>query len=92
MNRVFIDRWTSGQAAANIKGVIDKRGNIFEGACAREYPMPALAGSKFIERMAAATRNDRGEHHPEGAGGRALGSLGQHLRVLPQRAREIGPH
>jgi gluconate 2-dehydrogenase alpha chain len=45
----------SGQAG-NIAGVIDKRGNIFEGARAREYPMPALTGSEFTEHMAATAR------------------------------------
>jgi hypothetical protein len=38
----------SGQAG-NIAGVIDKRGNISEGARAREYPMPALTGTEFTE-------------------------------------------
>src|SRR5216117_2022532 len=41
----------SGQAG-NINGLIDKRGNIFEGARARDYPMPALAGTEFTECMA----------------------------------------
>jgi gluconate 2-dehydrogenase alpha chain len=45
----------SGEAG-NVNGVIDKRGNIFEGPRARGYPMPALAGSEFTERMAAAAR------------------------------------
>ena len=45
----------SGQAG-NINGTIDKRGNVFEGARARDYPMPALAGSEFTERMAATAR------------------------------------
>ena len=45
----------SGQAG-NVNGIIDKRGNIFEGPRARDYPMPALAGSEFTESMAAAAR------------------------------------
>jgi gluconate 2-dehydrogenase alpha chain len=45
----------SGQAG-NIKGSIDKRGNVFEGARAREYPMPPLQGTEFTDRMAAAAR------------------------------------
>src|SRR6188474_1615879 len=45
----------SGQAG-NVNGAIDKRGNIFEGPRAREYPMPALTGTEFTERMAAAAR------------------------------------
>src|SRR3982075_1280197 len=45
----------SGQAG-NINGTIDKRGNIFEGPRAREYPMPALHGTEFTEQMAGAAR------------------------------------
>src|ERR1700738_1241749 len=45
----------SGQAG-NINGMIDKRGNIFEGPRAREYPMPPLNGSEFTERMATTAR------------------------------------
>ncbi len=45
----------SGQAG-NVKGTIDQRGNIFEGPRAREYPMPALHGTEFTERMAGAAR------------------------------------
>src|SRR5215471_6860377 len=45
----------SGQAG-NVNGTIDKRGNIFEGPRQRAYPMPALAGSEFTERMATAAR------------------------------------
>jgi gluconate 2-dehydrogenase alpha chain len=45
----------SGQAG-NINGMIDKRGNIFEGARAREYPMPPLNGTEFTEQMATTAR------------------------------------
>jgi gluconate 2-dehydrogenase alpha chain len=45
----------SGQAG-NIKGKIDPRGNTFEGARARGYPMPALRGTSFTEMMADAAR------------------------------------
>jgi gluconate 2-dehydrogenase alpha chain len=45
----------SGQAG-NIDGMIDRRGNIFEGARQRPYPMPALRGSEFTDRMATAAR------------------------------------
>jgi gluconate 2-dehydrogenase alpha chain len=46
----------SGQAG-NIRGAIDARGNIFEGARTRAYPMPPLRGTEFTELMAgAATR------------------------------------
>ena len=43
-------------AAGNIKGTIDRRGNIFEGARAREYPMPPLRGTGFTDLMAASAR------------------------------------
>jgi gluconate 2-dehydrogenase alpha chain len=42
--------------AGNIKGVIDPRGNTFEGARAREYPMPPLRGTEFTDMMAASAR------------------------------------
>src|SRR5262250_3668425 len=45
----------SGQAG-NIIGVIDSRGNIFEGMRRRDYPMPPLHGTEFTERMAGAAR------------------------------------
>jgi gluconate 2-dehydrogenase alpha chain len=45
----------SGQAG-NVNGAIDKRGNIFEGPRARDYPMPALTGTEFTDRMAATAR------------------------------------
>jgi hypothetical protein len=38
----------SGQAG-NVGGTIDPCGNIFEGARARAYPMPALTGTEFTE-------------------------------------------
>jgi gluconate 2-dehydrogenase alpha chain len=43
----------SGQAG-NVNGTIDPRGNIFEGARRRGYPMPPLRGSEFTERMVTA--------------------------------------
>src|SRR3990170_3707611 len=45
----------AGQAG-NINGKIDRRGNIFEGPRAREYPMPPLRDTDFTERMAASAR------------------------------------
>jgi gluconate 2-dehydrogenase alpha chain len=45
----------SGQAG-NIDGVIDPRGNIFEGPRKRSYPMPPLRGTEFTDRMAATAR------------------------------------
>ena len=45
----------SGQAG-NVQGRINEAGNIFEGERAREYPMQALRGSPFTERMSEAAR------------------------------------
>ena len=42
--------------AGNIGGRVDPRGNVFEGARRREYPMPPLRGTDFTEMMAAAAR------------------------------------
>ena len=42
----------SGQAG-NIRGVVDDRGNIFEGPRVRAYPMPPLRGTGFTEMMTA---------------------------------------
>ncbi len=43
--------------AGNIQGKIDPAGNIFEGARAREYPMPPLHGSEFTDKMAVAAKS-----------------------------------
>ena len=43
--------------AGNINGKIDPRGNIFEGPRKREFPMPALRGTGFTEKMASAARS-----------------------------------
>ena len=45
----------SGQAG-NVGGVIDPRGNVFEGPRARGYPMPPLRGTEFVDSMADAAR------------------------------------
>lgn len=45
----------SGQAG-NVRGTIDPRGNIFEGARAAVYPMPALRGTEFTDLMGSAAR------------------------------------
>jgi gluconate 2-dehydrogenase alpha chain len=45
----------SGQAG-NVSGVMDQRGNIFEGPRKRDYPMPPLRSTDFTERMTAAAR------------------------------------
>jgi gluconate 2-dehydrogenase alpha chain len=54
-DKVEYEVGVSGQAG-NVAGTIDKRGNIFEGVRAREYPMPALTGTEFTEHMATAAR------------------------------------
>jgi gluconate 2-dehydrogenase alpha chain len=55
-DKVEVEIGVSGQAG-NIKGSIDRRGNIFEGARARGYPMPPLRGTGFTEMMAGAARS-----------------------------------
>jgi gluconate 2-dehydrogenase alpha chain len=42
--------------AGNIGGRVDPRGNVFEGARRREYPMPPLRGTGFTEMMAGAAK------------------------------------
>jgi gluconate 2-dehydrogenase alpha chain len=54
-DKVEYEIGVSGQAG-NIKGKIDPRGNTFEGARAREYPMPPLRGTSFTDMMADAAR------------------------------------
>ena len=54
-DKVEYEVGVSGQAG-NVAGIIDKRGNLFEGARARDYPMPALTGTEFTEHMATAAR------------------------------------
>jgi gluconate 2-dehydrogenase alpha chain len=53
----------SGQAG-NVKGVLDPRGNLFEGARERGYPMPALRGTEFTELMSGAARRLRWHPFP----------------------------
>ncbi len=54
-DRVEREIGVSGKAG-NINGRIDRGGNIFEGARAREYPMPPLRGSGFTDMMADRAR------------------------------------
>jgi gluconate 2-dehydrogenase alpha chain len=42
--------------AGNIQGKLDPTGNTFEGARRREYPMPPLRSTDFIERMQTAAK------------------------------------
>jgi len=54
--------------AGNIQGKLDPRGNIFEGPRQREYPMPPLRSTEFIDRMSgAATRLGWHPFHPPAA-------------------------
>src|SRR6476469_3132882 len=54
-DKVEYEIGVSGQAG-NIRGRIDRRGNIFEGSRARGYPMPPLRGCGFTDMMATAAR------------------------------------
>jgi len=54
-DKVEYETGVSGQAG-NVKGTIDPRGNTFEGARSREYPMPPLRGTSFTDMMADAAR------------------------------------
>lgn len=42
--------------AGNVQGRLNSNGNIFEGARAREYPMPPLRSSGFTDMMSDAAR------------------------------------
>jgi gluconate 2-dehydrogenase alpha chain len=52
-DKVEYEIGVSGQAG-NVGGKIDSRGNRFEGARKRGYPMPPLRGTEFTEKLAAA--------------------------------------
>jgi gluconate 2-dehydrogenase alpha chain len=54
-DRVEQELGVSGKAG-NINGKIDRRGNIFEGPRARDYPMPPLRGTGFTDMMGEAAR------------------------------------
>jgi len=49
-DKVEYEVGVSGKAG-NIQGKLDPKGNVFEGARAREYPMPALRGTEFSDMM-----------------------------------------
>jgi gluconate 2-dehydrogenase alpha chain len=55
-DKVEYEVGVSGQAG-NINGRIDRRGNPFEGARKREFPMPPLRWTLFLGKMAAAARS-----------------------------------
>jgi gluconate 2-dehydrogenase alpha chain len=54
-DKVEYEIGVSGQAG-NIKGAIDRRGNVFEAPRQREYPMPPLRSTGFLDLMSAAAR------------------------------------
>jgi gluconate 2-dehydrogenase alpha chain len=54
-DKVEYEIGVSGKAG-NINGKIDAQGSIFEGRRQREYPMPPLRTTGFIDLMAAAAR------------------------------------
>lgn len=54
-DKVEYEIGVSGQAG-NVSGQIDPRGNRFEGPRQREYHMPPLRWTGFLERMAGAAR------------------------------------
>jgi gluconate 2-dehydrogenase alpha chain len=54
-DKVEYEIGVSGKAG-NINGKIEAQGNIFEGRRQREYPMPPLRSTGFIDLMAAAAR------------------------------------
>lgn len=43
--------------AGNIKGVLDPAGNVFEGPRSREYPMPPLRTTDYLEHMKKAAQS-----------------------------------
>ncbi len=54
-DRVELEIGVSGQAG-NVKGEKDPQGNPFEGPRQRDYPMPALRWTRFLDRMAESAR------------------------------------
>lgn len=66
----------SGQAG-NVNGVIDRRGNIFEGPRRRPYPLPPLRRSGFTEMMADAARSRGWNPYPGPAGIRSRAYRGK---------------
>jgi gluconate 2-dehydrogenase alpha chain len=55
-DKVEYEVGVSGQAG-NVKGKIDPRGNIFEGVRQRNYPMPALRSTAFLDKMTGAAKS-----------------------------------
>ncbi|HVH25727.1 MAG TPA: GMC family oxidoreductase [Vicinamibacterales bacterium] len=55
-DRVEYELGVSG-TAGNLNGKIIETGNVFEGPRRREYPMPALRSSGFMDRMSSAAQS-----------------------------------
>ncbi len=55
-DKVEYEIGVSGQAG-NVGGTIDPRGNRFEAARKRPYPMPPLRWTEYLEKMAAAAKS-----------------------------------
>jgi len=55
-DKVEYEIGVSGQAG-NIGGRVDSRGNPFEGPRRRDYPMPPLRATAFLEKMTGAARS-----------------------------------
>jgi len=55
-DKVEYEIGVSGKSG-NVKGKVDDAGNVFEGPRQREYPMPPLRRTAFLDKMAAAARS-----------------------------------
>jgi gluconate 2-dehydrogenase alpha chain len=66
----------SGQAG-NVQGTIDTRGNIYEGARRRPYPLPALRSSGWTEMTDKAARSAGWHPYPGPAGIRSKAYRGK---------------
>ena len=55
-DKVEYEIGVSGKAG-NVKGKVDVAGNIYEGARQREYPMPPLRRTEFLDKMSAAAHS-----------------------------------
>jgi gluconate 2-dehydrogenase alpha chain len=66
-DKVEYRQGVSGQAG-NVKGKIDARGNVFEGARARPYPLPPLRRSGWTQLMHKAARDAGFKPYPGPAG------------------------
>ena len=55
-DKVEYEIGVSGQAG-NVEGAMDPRGNPFEAARKRAYPMPPLRSNEFLDKMSGAARS-----------------------------------